>query len=152
MSEKIQRWSRGLCNAWLICGALGAASSAGAADLVVRIDGLMESRGEVGCSLFAGAGGFPLDTAAARVQWVNADVGGVTCRFAGVPQGRYAISVGHDLNGNRRVDTNLVGLPTEAWGVSNQVRPLLRAPRFDEAAFEVAADAQERVIDIRLAR
>jgi uncharacterized protein (DUF2141 family) len=76
----------------------------------------------------------------------------VACRFSDVPEGTYAASIGHDLNGNRRVDTNFVGLPTEPWGVSNNARPALRAPRFDEASFKVSAETMELVIDSKVAR
>jgi uncharacterized protein (DUF2141 family) len=142
--------------AWLPCLAIAGVITgpAHAAELVVRVSGVAEAAGQVGCSLFASAGasGFPMDNAAARVVWLPADPKGVTCRFADVPAGRYAVSIGHDLNGNRRVDTNFVGMPTEAWGVSNDVRPTLRAPRFDEAAFQIAADAAERVLEIRVAK
>ena len=123
-----------------------------AAELVVRISGLVEPLGQVGCSLFAGANGFPMDNAGARVMWLAADTKGVTCRFADVAEGSYAVSIGHDLNGNKRVDTNFIGLPTEQWGVSKNARPSLRAPRFDEAVFKVAADAREVVIDIKVAK
>jgi uncharacterized protein (DUF2141 family) len=118
--------------------------------VVVRITCLVEPLGQVGCSLFDGPGGFPMDSTRARVLWLPADAKGVVCRYTDVPEGRYAVSVAHDLNGNRRVDTNLIGLPTEAWGVSNNVRPSLRAPRFDEAAFRVAADTKELVIEIKV--
>jgi uncharacterized protein (DUF2141 family) len=120
-----------------------------AAELVVRINGLSEPLGQVGCSLFAGANGFPMDNTGARVMWLPAEAKTVTCRFADVPEGSYAVSIGHDLNGNKRVDTNFIGLPTEQWGVSNNARPNLRAPRFDEAVFKVSADAKEVVLDIK---
>ena len=126
--------------------------SAVAADLVVRITGLSEPLGQVGCSLFAGPAGFPMDTSGARQVWQAADAKGVICRYSDVPEGSYAVSIGHDLNGNKRVDTNFVGLPTEQWGVSNNARPSLRAPRFDEAMFKVTAEAKEVVVDIKVAR
>lgn len=132
--------------------ALLVAGASPAAEVVVRISGLSEPLGQVGCSLFAGAAGFPMDNAKARVTWQAADAKGVTCRFADVPEGSYAVSIGHDLNGNQRVDTNFVGLPTEQWGVSNNARPSLRAPRFEEAVFKVAADAKEVVINIKVAK
>ncbi len=81
-----------------------------------------------------------------------ADAKGVTCRYSDVPEGSYAVSIGHDLNGNRRVDANFIGLPTEQWGVSNNARPNLRAPRFDEAMFKLVAGAKEVVIDIKVAK
>ncbi len=132
--------------------ALGLGSTADAAEVVVRVSGLAEPLGQVGCSLFASSAGFPMDNTAARNLWIAADAKGVSCRFADVPEGSYAVAIGHDLNGNKRVDTNFVGLPTEQWGVSNNARPTLRAPRFDEAVFRVAADAKGVVIDIKVAK
>ncbi len=146
--RKVTMALKGPMIGWMLC----ACGASGAADVVARISGLSEPFGQIGCSLFAGATGFPMDNAAARVQWLAADAKGVTCRYADVPEGTYALSIGHDLNGNRRVDTNFIGMPTEQWGVSNNARPRLRAPRFDEAAFKVAADAAEVVIDIKVAR
>lgn len=134
------------------CAAFSAPGTSSAADLVIRVSGMLDPLGQIGCSLFAGPDGFPMDNTKARVQWLPADAKGVSCRFADVAAGRYAVSLGHDLNGNRRVDTNFVGLPTEQWGVSRNARPTLRAPRFDEAVFEIAADATELVIDIKLAK
>ena len=129
-----------------------AGSASSAAEVVVRVSGLSEPLGQVGCSLFAGTTGFPMDNTSARNLWLPAEAKGVTCRFNDVPEGTYAVSIGHDLNGNKRVDTNFIGLPTEQWGVSNNARPTLRAPRFDEASFKVAADAKDVVIDIKVAR
>lgn len=113
---------------------------------------MLEPFGQVGCSLFAGPDGFPMDSSKARTQWLSADANGVSCRFPDVAPARYAVSVGHDLNGNRRVDSNFVGMSTEQWGVSRNPRPSLRAPRFDEAVLEIAADATELVIDIKVAK
>jgi uncharacterized protein (DUF2141 family) len=144
--------SRVLLLAALIASACALPLAASAADLVVRITGLADPLGQVGCSLFAGPAGFPMDNSGARQQWQAADAKGVTCRYNDVPEGSYAVSIGHDLNGNKRVDTNFIGLPTEQWGVSNNTRPNLRAPRFDEAMFKVAADAKEVVIEIKVAK
>ena len=47
-----------------------------------------------------------MDTSGARQLWQAADAKGVTCRYCDVPKGTYAVSIGHDLNGNKRVDTN----------------------------------------------
>lgn len=135
-----------------LAGALLAAVPvhAAGADVVVRVSGIASSTGEIGCALFQAGPAFPMDASGARQIWLKADAAGVTCRFDGVAEGNWAVSVSHDLNGNRKVDTNFFGIPTEAWGVSNNVRPSLRAPRFDEAAFKVAATPVE--LDIRVAK
>lgn len=120
-----------------------------AASLAIKVSGVSEPRGEVGCALHTAASTFPMGEAPRRI-WVQAGASSVTCRFDDVPPGVYAVAVSHDLNGNRKTDTNLLGLPTEAWGVSNNARPALRAPRFDEATFAVPQGGTE--ISVRIAR
>lgn len=131
--------------------ALQFALSAGAAEVTVRVAGPLPANGSIGCALYSTAAGFPMDSSGARMQWLPARADGVTCSFDDVPHGVYAVSVVHDLNGNRRVDTNVFGLPKEAWGVSNNARPALRAPRFDEAAFEVVA-GRPVALDLRIGK
>ncbi|WP_293372355.1 DUF2141 domain-containing protein [Nevskia sp.] len=121
--------------------------------LAVAINGVVGPMGQVGCTLYpeAAASQFPLGASSIASQWMTADTQPLRCVWQGLPAGRYAVAVSHDLNGNRRTDTNLVGMPTEAWGVSQGVRPWLRAPRFDEAMIELGA-APAREIAVRLAR
>lgn len=130
----------------LSVAALAAPASAG--DLLVAITGVRSAAGEVGCALFADGAAFPGGASAAG-QWRPAQTSGVTCRFEGLKPGAYAVAVIHDVNGNRRTDTNLIGIPTEDYGFSNNARPAMRAPRFDEAAVEVKDGAPVR-ISVRL--
>ena len=122
-----------------------------AGDLLVTISGVTSEKGEIGCALFRGAPGFPMDTAKATSVWVKAKKGTVECRFTGLGPGSHALAVSHDLNANRQTDTNFVGMPKEDWGVSNNVQPRLRAPRFDEARFEVR-DGEAARVEVRIAR
>jgi uncharacterized protein (DUF2141 family) len=124
-----------------------------AAEVTVRVSGLAPQKGEVGCALFlsSSATAFPMDNSGARQLWLPADAASVTCRFGEVPDGNYAVSVAHDLNANKKVDTNLFGIPTEAWGVSNNVRPTMRIPRFAEAAFKVEA-GNDVALEVRVAK
>ena len=128
------------------------AGAVAAATVEVRVTGLKPPLGQVGCWLYASPAGFPLESAGTRLQWQAAVPGGVVCRFADVPPGNHAVSVGHDLNGNKRVDVDFIGRPTEQWGVSNNVRPALRSPRFDEASFKVTEGGADLVIEIKLAQ
>lgn len=121
-----------------------------AAELFVKVSGIVDGTGQIGCALFKSAQGFPMDNSGARQIWLLADPKGVVCRYGDLPDGGYAVSVSHDLNGNRKLDTNFLGIPTEAWGVSNNVRPRLRAPRWDEAVFSVA-DGKDLTLEIKVA-
>lgn len=122
-----------------------------AAEVIIKVAGIVSADGQIGCSLFKSPSGFPMDSSAARQIWLPANRDGVVCTFSDVPEGRYAVSIAHDLNGNKKVDTNFLGIPTEAWGVSGNARPTLRAPKWDEAVFEVAKD-NVVALDIRVAK
>lgn len=125
-------------------------ASARAAELLVQVRGIDEPRGEIGCSLFAGSAGFLADGGAAQVLWVPAKGKDATCRFDGLKAGAYAVAVAHDSNGNHEMDTNFIGIPVEQWGVSNNIRPTFRAPRFEESSFKIAGADDRVVIEIVL--
>ncbi len=116
--------------------------------LRVAVLGVSGDDGEVGCALYAAADGFPMNASTARQVWLTPrknERGEVSCVFSGVATGSYAVAVSWDRNGNRVTDTGLFGIPTEAWGVSQNARPAFRAPRFDEARFEVDGRADVNV-------
>lgn len=114
------------------------ATPAFATDITVTVTGIAAPVGQIGCGLHSTADSFPMGHSGVPMQWVTPQGDRAECRFVDVAPGTYAIAVAHDVNGNRQTDTTLIGLPTEQWGVSRNVRPALRAPRFAEAAFEVA--------------
>ncbi len=57
--------------------------------------------------------------------------------------GRYAARVHHDLDGDGEMATNLVGMPTEPWGVSNDARGRFGPPPFQDMVVEVGVDGGE---------
>jgi uncharacterized protein (DUF2141 family) len=126
-------------------------NAAAAADLVVNVAAIRSAEGEVGCALHADPAAFPLGNAETPKQWAKANPAGMVCRFANLRPGAYAVTVFHDLNGNRKPDTSFLGIPSEDWGASNNVRPTLRAPTFDEAKFDVLPE-RVTVVEIRLGR
>jgi uncharacterized protein (DUF2141 family) len=62
--------------------------------------------------------------------------------FAGLAPGRYALRVFADENGNGKLDTNLMGMPTERYGFSNDAKGNRAPPTFEAAAISVDADLQ----------
>ena len=127
----------------LIAG--GLSHSARTAELIVAVTGIRSDAGEVGCALFSSPQGFPLNLTGAAQRWLPARQSGVTCRFPDLKPGVYAVAVGHNVNVRHRVETNFLGMPTEDWGVSNDVRPTLRAPRFEEAAVQLNEGGPDKI-------
>lgn len=65
-----------------------------------------------------------------------------------LPTGEWAVAITQDLNNNDKIDKNFVGIPTEPYAFSNNVRPTLAAPDFNECKFMV--DGPGKVVSIVL--
>jgi uncharacterized protein (DUF2141 family) len=110
--------------------------TARAAELTIKVEG-DSTDGNIGCALFSNPKGFPMDAAGAIQKFSPNTPTGSEFIFSNLKSGKYAVSVMNDQNGNKILDKNLLGIPKEEWGVSNNIRPTLRAPKFEEAVFEI---------------
>jgi len=52
--------------------------------------------------------------------------------FDSISPGKYAIQFFHDENENQKMDFNLIGIPKEKFGSSNNVKPILGPPKFEK--------------------
>ena len=57
--------------------------------------------------------------------------------FDSISAGKYAIQFFHDENENQKMDFNLIGIPKEKFGSSNDVKPILGPPKFEKMLFEI---------------
>ncbi len=122
----------------LVAASTVLAASAQAATLSVDLTGIRAAKGELRIAL-VDANGY--DGGAKPVAATIVAAQGATARavFADVAPGRYAVMVVHDENGNGQLDTNMLGMPTEGYGFSNNPN-VMRKPTFDEAAFAFDGD------------
>ena len=116
--------------------ALHAVRGIGGLDVDVRT---RSEAGRVFCALWPEADGFPIDRAAASHEDMSGDLEDrrPTLRFESVAVGTYALACFHDENGNGRLDTNFVGIPSEGTGASNGARGFMGPPSFRDARFEL---------------
>ena len=117
------------------------------ADVRVRIIGIDDDSGAVRVALFGSAEAFEANAYAARQQ-TDATPPAVELIFEGLPLGRYAISCFHDRNGNEKLDSNLVGMPTEPYGFSRNARGRFGPPSFDEMVFDLGAGGADIEIEV----
>jgi uncharacterized protein (DUF2141 family) len=115
--------------------------------LRVEVQNLRNARGGVGCGLFSSADGFP-DTNSKALQVVYVPIQGKSamCEFGNVPPGTYAVAVFHDENKNGKLDKNLIGIPKEGYGTSNDVRPAMSAPQFMPASFVLGTEKRTTLV------
>lgn len=109
--------------------------AAAAADVEATVTDLKHEGARVQCALFASPDGFPKVDNAIVKAGAAVDAGQAVCRFAAVPQGRYAIAAFEDRNGNGSLDVNLFGAPTEGIAFSRDARGRLGPPNFEAAQF-----------------
>jgi uncharacterized protein (DUF2141 family) len=126
---------------FLICGLYATNSNAqDTAPGAVSVDVTLPAHphGEIAYLVFANPDGFPDNRAKAFIHnFVPVDPSSPRQRIdlGPLPPGRYAVSLYLDENGNRKLDKNLLGLPREAVGVSNNPRNQFGPPRFNQSAF-----------------
>lgn len=117
-----------------------------AADVTLAVSNIEAVQGELRWLVFDSAEDYAADrnpVIAGRSR-VQADAMAVTLHD--LPPGNYAVKLFHDANQNGELDTNMVGLPTEGYGFSNNAGRF-GPPDFDAAAVEVKADTR---IDVRV--
>jgi uncharacterized protein (DUF2141 family) len=110
--------------------------------LTVYVEGVNKTGGTIGVYVFKNEKGWPesKEAAVGRVV-VPAHPGTVIVDVPDLPPGDYAVGVGHDSNGNHRIDKNWLGVPTEQWGMSNNPRAVLKVPAFSRARFSLTQNA-----------
>jgi len=69
--------------------------------------------------------------------------------IAGVPPGQYAAQVFHDENDSGDIERNVLGIPIEPIGFSNDAPLHLRGPRFSDAAFSVERGVERITLKLR---
>ncbi len=134
----------------LALGAVLLAASSSEADppatgvLTARISGLHSNDGQVGCTIYSSAKGFPTDsTAALQRRWCSIASGASACAFDPLPAGTYAVACFHDENKNGKLDTGTFGIPKEGTVASRQAKGFMGPPSFDKAKFTFAGVASD---------
>jgi len=108
------------------------------AEIIVRDD-----PGSVHCLLYNSKEGFPWNPEKSIAKSiVKPKDKKARCEFAGIKPGDYAIEVFHDQNGNGRLDTDTLGIPTEGVGTSNNAKGHWGPPRYEEARFRYSGKTQ----------
>ncbi len=105
--------------------------------VVIRVEGLRNGRGFLAMSLFdrSAAVSFPSDEKKAlRTFYVPLEgKNEIDIQVNGLPIGDYAVSVMHDEEADHKMHFNLVGIPIEGFGFSNNPTIYFGPPSFKRA-------------------
>jgi len=121
---------------------------ANAADLTVQLHGIRVQAGNIMMTVVDSQDSWDGKAKPVAREALVPDGDTATVTFEGLEPGDYAVMIAHDENSNGKLDTNLIGMPTEGYGFSNNPR-VMRKPTWDEARIALGADAATLRIELR---
>ena len=114
--------------------------------LTVNIDDIKEDKGYVLLILFKGEDGFPSESEKAfAYDGRKVENKKAVFVFKDIPEGTYAIAALHDANSNGKLDTNILGIPKEDFGASNDAKASFGPPKYSDAKFNVSSNKSIRI-------
>ena len=102
-------------------------------DLEVQVEGIPNKKGTLFIGLFNSSATFPNYGKQYKGVVVTHEGKSHVYKFKNLPKDTYALAIYHDENKNGKLDKNLFGAPTEAYGFSNNARETFSAPSFEAA-------------------
>jgi uncharacterized protein (DUF2141 family) len=103
--------------------------------LTVQVANVKSDKGQIAVALYNSEKDFMKTRYQGKVT--KAIKGAVEIVFENIPTGYYGLSIMHDANGNDKLDTNMLGIPKEGFGFSNNVMGTFGPPSFEKAKVEV---------------
>jgi uncharacterized protein (DUF2141 family) len=122
--------------------------AAQAADLTILVNNVQQDAGQVMLGIFTNAEEFLKTISKGTLTQAKerSAIGQVRLVIKNLVPGQYAATAFHDLDSNGKLNVNLMGLPTEPYGFSNNARRNFGPPSFKDAA--VAVGEQDLTIEI----
>lgn len=115
----------------LFIGQLHAQSGA----VFIRFSGINHLEGDIQLRIFNNSKGFPSSNEfVIKTFRITSTQGDNFLKISDLPYGEYAISCYHDRNGNKKLDTNFLGIPKEKVGASNNPSSS-SIPSYEDAKF-----------------
>ncbi|GGA97886.1 DUF2141 domain-containing protein [Puia dinghuensis] len=103
--------------------------------LHVIVQNVQVGKGTINVAIFNDKNDFLKKPVAAQIRKADS----VTVEFSfPIAPGEYAIAAYQDLNENQQLDAGLFHIPKEPYGFSNNYRPKMSAPKFEDCLIKVA--------------
>ena len=117
--------------------------------LTVIVNNFKNSAGHASLNLFNDGQAFPkeLDKALRKV-YITIINNKAVAVFENLDQGEYAVSVYHDENNDKVMNTNFLGIPKEGVGASNNAKGRFGPPKYKNAKFYFNGNSQTINISI----
>ena len=116
-------------------------------DLTVKIPNIPCLKGHMQIGLYNNSKDFPKVGKEHKRFYFKVTNWKMTYTIKNLPKGKYAVAIFYDKNSDKVCNRNFVGIPSEKYGFSNGIKPVLSAPSFKDAQIILNKDL---VIEIKL--
>ena len=103
--------------------------------VTLKIDGVDDPVGEIRIAIFDSENRYLENPSLAEIVPVSKT--NIEWQIDDLAYGQYAIAVYHDKNKNGKLDTNILGIPLEVYGFSNNARGKFGPASWNQAKFTV---------------
>ena len=128
---------KAIFTSWVLFLLLNSTTSFGQHDLKLTIDGLKTDEGNVCYAIYNTEKTFLSYEEVFKSGSQKATKGINTIEVKNLPEGTYAVAIFHDANGNKNLDTNMLGIPKEKIAFSKSKMKMFGPPKFDDCSFDL---------------
>jgi uncharacterized protein (DUF2141 family) len=102
-------------------------------DFVLKIQNIKNTKGTLRIAFYKKGSNFPDNSGILYAKEMKIiQKGEMILTFSDIGLGEYAMAIFHDENGNKKLDKNLLGVPTEPYGFSRNFKPKFSAPKYTD--------------------
>ncbi len=103
--------------------------------LTISIQKINSEKGKMMFAIYDSEKNYMNEKKAFATQIANIKNGKATIQFNQLKTGKYAFVYFHDKNNDNKLNTNLLGIPTEKYGFSNKASGTFGPPAFQKSSF-----------------
>ena len=120
---------------FILYGILSSLFSTENPQLTIKISNIEKIQGEIKIGVFNSDASFLKEGAALKNYSIKVEKNTAILTITNLPKGEYAVSMYHDENSDNECNKNFIGIPKEAYGFSNNIKPKMSAPKYKDCKF-----------------
>ncbi|WP_405411143.1 DUF2141 domain-containing protein [Maribacter sp. Asnod1-A12] len=114
-------------------------------DLSLSIDGVVSEEGDICFAIYNTEGSFLKFDKVFKSGSEKAVKGKTAVQITDLPDGEYAIAIFHDVNSNKNLDTNILGIPKEQIAFSKGKMKMFGPPKYNECVFTINSNMEMNI-------